>query len=141
MPMTSKNNKKTIDRDLRSWEEEIKDYIKDADSYRQLTESIPVLVYVYRNSRVVYVNPAVEKSLGFTFEEMTQKDFWDICHPDYRELIRERGQARLQGQEVTSNYEFKIVKKNGEAIWVDVFFASTRMKGDIIGIVGAYDIT
>ncbi|HRW11872.1 MAG TPA: sigma 54-interacting transcriptional regulator [Syntrophomonas sp.] len=138
--MAGKSNRAT-DREKRSWEEEIKNYINDADSYRQLTENIPVLVYVYRNSRVIYVNPAVEKTLGFTFEEMTQKDFWDICHPDYRDLIRERGLARLQGKEVTSNYEFKIVKKNGEAIWVDVFFATTRMKGEILGIVGAYDIT
>lgn len=127
--------------ELKSWEEKIKTKIADANSYRQLTETIPVLVYAYRNSKVIYVNPAVEKTLGFSFKEMTKKNFWDICHPDYRELIRERGLARLQGEDVPTNYEFKIMKKNGEAIWVDVFFGTTRMNGETIGIVGAYDIT
>ena len=94
------------------WEKEIESQIKDINSYRTLTENIPVLVYVYRDSRVIYVNPAVEKVLGFTFEEMTQKDFWDICHPDHRDLIKERGLARLRGEPVPSNYEFKIMKKN-----------------------------
>jgi len=54
---------------------DINDFIPQAGSYRQLMENISVLVYIYRNSRVIYVNPAVEKALGFTFEEMTQKNF------------------------------------------------------------------
>ena len=123
-----------------SWEKEITPFA-DANYYRQLTEASPVLIYAYRNSRVIYVNPAVEKTLGYTFQEMTQKNFWDICHPDYRELIKQRGTTRLQGKDSPTNYEFKIMKKNGEAIWVDVFFATTYMSGEIIGIVGAYDIT
>lgn len=136
-----KNAKKIDPGDQGFWEKEIENHMKDINSYRMLTENIPVLVYVYRNSQVIYVNPAVEKTLGFTFEEMTQKNFWDICHPDYRDLIRERGLARLRGQEVPVNYEFKILKKNGEAIWVDVFFGTTHMNNEMIGIVGAYDIT
>ena len=138
--MTKDARKIDVD-DKSFWEKEIKEQITDANSYRMLTENIPVLVYVYRNSQVIYVNPAVVKTLGFTFEEMTQKNYWDICHPDYRDLIRERGLARLQGEDVPSNYEFKIMKKNGEAIWVDVFFGTTRMNDEMIGIVGAYDIT
>jgi len=47
----------------------------------------------------------------------------------------------LRGEKVTTNYEFKILKKNGEAIWVDVFFGTTRMNNELIGIVGAVDIT
>jgi len=120
---------------------DINDFIPQAGSYRQLMENISVLVYIYRNSRVIYVNPAVEKALGFTFEEMTQKNFWDICHPADQQLVRERGLERLQGKDVPSNYEFRVIKKSGEVIWVDVFFATTHVAGEIIGIVGAYDIT
>ncbi len=56
--------------------------------------------------------------------------------------LSEREVGRLQGKDAPSNYEFKIIKKNGEAIWVDVFFGTIRMSNKIIGIVGgAYDIT
>ncbi len=131
----------TFPRDKRFGEMEICAQITDANFYSKLIETVPVLVYAYRNSKVVYVNPAVEETLGYTFEEMVEKNFWDICHPDYRDLIKERGPARLRGEKVTTNYEFKILKKNGEAIWVDVFFGTTRMNNEIIGIVGAVDIT
>lgn len=131
----------TFPRDKRFGEMEICAQITDANFYSKLIETVPVLVYAYRNSKVVYVNPAVEETLGYTFEEMVEKNFWDICHPDYRDLIKERGLARLRGEKVTTNYEFKILKKNGEAIWVDVFFGTTRMNNEIIGIVGAVDIT
>lgn len=114
---------------------------QDTAIFRMLTETIPVLVYVYQGDKVIYVNSAVEKSLGYTREEMVQKNFWDICTPEYQELIRTRGHARLRGEEVPTNYEFQIVKKSGEAIWVDVFFARTEVRGQPMSIVGAYDIT
>jgi PAS domain S-box-containing protein len=141
MGISEKNSQKTNQDDNSILKKVIQNQMTEINSFRILTENIPVLVYVYRDSQVIYVNPAVENTLGFTFEEMTQKNFWDICHPDYRDLIRERGQARLQGETVPANYEFKIMKKNGEAIWVDVFFGTTYMNDEMIGIVAANDIT
>lgn len=141
MGILEKNSQKTNQDDNSSLKKVIQNQMTEINYFQTLTENIPVLVYVYRDSQVIYVNPAVENTLGFTFEEMTQKNFWDICHPDYRDLIRERGQARLQGETVLANYEFKIMKKNGEAIWVDVFFGTTYMNDEMIGIVAANDIT
>ena len=85
----------TFPRDKRFGEMEICAQITDANFYSKLIETVPVLVYAYRNSKVVYVNPAVEETLGYTFEEMVEKNFWDICHPDYRDLIKERGLCTL----------------------------------------------
>lgn len=110
-------------------------------AFQMLLENIPVLVYVYQGDKVIYVNPTVEKALGYTWDEMVQFNFWDICHADYKDLIRERGYARLRGEDVPANYEFKILKKNGDAIWVDVFFARTELEGLPLSIVGAIDIT
>lgn len=118
-----------------------KPLIQDAVAFRKLTETIPVMVYVYHGTKVIYVNPAVEKNLGFSQREMLDKTFWDICHPDYKELIRTRGLARLRGEDVPDNYEFKIVKKSGEEMWVNVFFGVGIFAGERVSIVGAYDIT
>ncbi len=115
--------------------------LKTNTTFQMLLENIPVLVYVYQGDKVIYVNPAVEKTLGYTFEEMTAFNFWDICHKDYKDLIKKRGYARLRGEQVPTNYEFKIHKKNGEAIWVDVFFARTEVQGLPLSIVGAVEIS
>lgn len=113
----------------------------DSSIYEKLIESLPVLIYVYNQDKVVYVNRTVEKVLGYTREEMMNFHFWDICHDDFKDLIRERGHQRLRGEEVPTNYEFKILKKNGEEIWVHVFFAVNTIAGEKVGIVGAYDVT
>lgn len=110
-------------------------------TFQMLLENMPVLLYVYQGDKVIYVNPAVEKALGYTLDEMLEFNFWDICHADYKDLIRERGYARLKGDNVPTNYEFIILKKNGEPIWVDVFFARTEIHGLPLSIVGAIDIT
>jgi PAS domain S-box-containing protein len=39
------------------------------------------------------VNPAFEQALGYSLPEMLQKNVWDICHPDYKDLIRYRARA------------------------------------------------
>lgn len=114
---------------------------QDNTAFQLFLEKVPVLIYVYQGDKVIYVNPAVEKTLGYSFHEMIHFNFWDICHEDYKGLIRERGHARLRGEEVPTNYEIKILKKNGEAIWVDVFFALTELSGLPTSIVGAIDIT
>ena len=38
---------------------------------------------------------AGEAVTGYTNEEVLAKDFWGLVHPDYVELIKERGRARL----------------------------------------------
>lgn len=117
------------------------DFLQSKATFQLLLENMPVLVYVYQGDKVIYVNSAVERTLGYTLEEMLELNFWDICHADYKDLIRERGYARLKGEEVPTNYEFIILRKNGEPIWVDVFFARTEIQGLPLSIVGAIDIT
>ena len=44
-------------------------------------------------------------------------NFWEIVHPDFREMVKERGLARQRGEAVPAHYEFKIITKGGEERW------------------------
>lgn len=117
------------------------EFIWGNTDFRQFADELSVIIFAFYEDKYVYVNPAFEQALGYSSEEMLQKNVWDICHADYKELIRYRARARLREEKVPSNYEIRAIRKDGSALWVDVFFSITRISGKTVSIVGAYDIT
>lgn len=109
--------------------------------FRTLAETAPDVIYIYQDTRFRYVNPASTKMAGYTLEEFLAMDFWDVVHPDFRDLVRERGFARLRGEPVLPEYEFKILTKQGEERWVSANVAAIEFEGKS-GVLGvAHDIT
>ncbi|MBI5593369.1 MAG: cache domain-containing protein [Deltaproteobacteria bacterium] len=111
------------------------------DKFRVLAESTPTAIMLYQYDKWVYANPAAEVICGYSAEELRSLNFWDIVHPDHREMIRARGQQRQQGQAVIQRYEFKIIAKDGTAKWVDLSGASTLLGGSPAGVISVIDIT
>ncbi len=111
------------------------------EKFRSLAESANAAVFIVSGNRLAYANPYTEEQTGYTREELLQMNFWDLLHPDFRELVTQRALARMRGEEVPNRYEFKILTKDGEERWAD--FAATLIEYEgspaIIGI--AYDVT
>ncbi len=123
--------RKRIEQELRESEE----------WFRKLANSTATSIFIYQGTRFVYVNKAAVELTGYTAEELLSINFWDIVHPDHRELIRERGLARQRGENVPNRYEFKIVRKDGTVRWVD--FSATKIDwyGSPAGMGTIIDIT
>ena len=111
------------------------------EMFRVLAETSPAGIFLYQGERIVYVNPATASMFGYTEEECLQMKFWDWVHDDFKELVRERGLARQQGEQVPSRYECKHVCKNGEERWMFVSAGLIEYKGKPAGIVTSFDIT
>jgi PAS domain S-box-containing protein len=67
--------------------------------------------------------------------------FWDLVHPDYRELVRNRGFERQQGHTVESNYEVAIITKTGETRWLQFAGNLIDYQGQPAVLGTAIDIT
>jgi diguanylate cyclase (GGDEF)-like protein len=65
-------------------------------------------------------------------------DFWDLVHPDCRELVLNRGGAR-QGDD--EQYETKILTKNGDERWLDTSTTTIEFDGMLASLVSAFDLT
>ncbi|MEJ5199577.1 MAG: PAS domain S-box protein, partial [Anaerolineae bacterium] len=89
----------------------------------------------------MYVNQATEKLTGYTRDELLAMRFWEIIHPDFRELVRERGLARQRGETVPGRYEFKIIRKDGSERWIDFTAGQITWQGAPAGLGTAFDIT
>jgi len=111
------------------------------EKFRTLVETTPAATVIYQGSRVRYANAAAATLTGYTREELLARNFWDIIHPEFRELVRARGFARQGGAAVPTRYEVKLLTKEGEERWVDVHAGTIDFEGRIAAIVIVLDIS
>lgn len=76
----------------------LKDHLtKSERQYRELVMNATDMIYELNEvGRFSFVNPGVESVTGFTKEELLNKTYAEIIHPDDRDIILEfyRNQAR-----------------------------------------------
>lgn len=88
------------------------------ERFRTLAETAGTGIFIVKNSKFSYVNSYIEKGTGYSREELLAMSFWEIVHPDFRDLVRERYRTRMRGEQVDAEYEFKYVRKDGSEGWV-----------------------
>ena len=109
--------------------------------FRLLIETVPAPVFIHRGEKYVYVNPAFCTFTGYTLEESLQLDFWQLTNPDKRDLIKQSGQARVRGEEVNTQFEYRIATKNGEQRWVFTQMRTIEYEGKRAGLGTLTDIS
>lgn len=111
------------------------------EKFRALAETAASAIFIYSGTKLQYVNAASEALTGHTRQELLTMNFWDIVHPDFRELVRRRGLERQQGLHPQARYEFKIVQKSGEERWLDFSASTITYEGRSAALGTAFDIT
>ncbi len=113
---------------------------ESADWFRVLAETTSTAIFVYRE-RILWGNRAFVELTGFSLEELTALNALELVHPDYRDLIALRRDARLKGETAPRHYEMPIITRRGEERWVRVTAGSIRFQGEMAGLGTAFDIT
>ena len=110
-------------------------------AFLQLIESIGAAVLLHRGGHILFANTALEDLTGFSRTELLAMDFDEIAHPASRELIKQRGEARLRGEMVEPRYEFRVATKAGKERWIEVFVAVADFDGLPTVIATLTDLT
>lgn|GEM_PF-1627648 len=111
------------------------------ERFRALAESTAAAIFIYRGDKLLYVNPATKVHTGYDAGELLSLSFWDVIHPDYRNIVEARALARQRGEAVPDRYEFKIITKSGEVRWIDATASLLEYEGQTAAIGTAFDIT
>ena len=109
--------------------------------FRALAETVTAAIFIYQDTRLRYVNPAAVRITGYAIDELLTMEFWEIIHPEFRDLVRARGLARQRGQVVPQRYEVKILCRDGTTRWVDFTGGVIDYAGERAALGTAFDIT
>jgi len=107
-------------------------------NFRTLAEAIACAIFISQGERMHYVNHAAETITGYTREELLSMTFWDLVHPDCRELDLNREGARHGDAERKG---VKILTKDGDERWLDISITTIEFDGMLAGLVSAFDVT
>jgi len=93
--------------------------IDEMYQFQTIVEAITSAVFIFQGDNICYANPHTESLTGYSKDELLAMPFWGFVHPDFQDMIQQRGHARQNGAHVPDNYDFKIVCKNGDVRWVN----------------------
>jgi len=84
--------------------------------FRELIETINEVVYEVDASGVVsYINPAIERMLGYSPAEVVGQTIGEFIHEEDRPRATQSFQNVMSGQAVTNDY--RLWTKTGEVVW------------------------
>jgi PAS domain S-box-containing protein len=109
--------------------------------FSALAETVDAAVLIFQGGRHVYANSATARVTGYSRAEVLSCDPFTLIHPDDRDVVRARAEARVRGEAVASNYEVKLLTKGGEARWAEFRVAVIEYRGAPASLITAYDIT
>jgi two-component system, cell cycle sensor histidine kinase and response regulator CckA len=109
--------------------------------FRALAETSTAPIFIYHGEQFAYVNSAAEQLTGYSNNELLNKTFWELVHPDHLEMIQKRRSAQEKGESVPSRYEFKIIANDGTERWLDFAVSSILFEGKPASLGIALDMT
>ncbi len=115
--------------------------LENEAKFRTLTETITAGIFIFQGTKMRHVNSAAERISGYPRQELLAMNFWDVIHPEWQALVKERGLARQRGEPVPNRYETQILTKTGEARWIDFTASQIEFEGKPAILGTALDIT
>ena len=116
--------------------------LKDSeDRYRKLVEISPDAVFLHREGKIIYANPAAFKLLGASHsDEIIGKNILDFIHPEFHDAVRKNIEKDLGG-DISPAIELHMLRVDGTSIIVEGRGVKTNIEGKPAVQVAIRDIT
>ncbi|HEY7380418.1 MAG TPA: PAS domain S-box protein [Gaiella sp.] len=89
------------------------------ERFRVAFDNAPIGVALLApDGRWLHVNPALCELLGYSAEELAERTFADLTHPDDLADNLERSRKQLEGGDWERRIEKRYVRSDGEVVWV-----------------------
>ncbi len=112
--------------------------------YRALVEQSLQGIVIFQGFRIVFANATAAKIADLTIEDvlaLSLEDMMTFVPPEERADALERLKNRFAGKAVDSEYEIRLVRKNGDEFWLNLFFSPIEYLGKSAIQLAFIDIT
>jgi PAS domain S-box-containing protein len=80
--------------------------------------------------KIVFANSAIRNFFGHSTEELlANPNPFDYIHPEDRPMVMERHLKRIQGEEVSETFAFRVLTKQAEIKWTEVTGTRINWRG------------
>ena len=110
-------------------------------NFHLLVDSANTGILLVQGEDIIYINQALAGMCGYTVDECKHLNYWDLVPQDRRNYIRWAGNARQRGWVGPSRSELRLIRKNGDDIWLDCSWAVPELEGKPAVLVMCVDIT
>jgi PAS domain S-box-containing protein len=117
---------------------------RSEERFRGVFETSPLgLALIRPDYRLAKVNPSLCRMSGYSEEELTGMNPFDVTHPDDRQKSLALADRLFKGEIPSYQLEKRYVKKNGEIIWTDMTATILRDQDGLplLGLGMVADIT
>ncbi len=111
------------------------------EKYRAVVENASEAVFIAQDGVIPFANPSTSRLSGRPSDVLQAEPFLEWIHPEDRDLVAQRHQQRLAGEDVPSEYEFRIVRTDGEIRWLELKTVLITWAGAKATLNFASDIT
>jgi len=88
------------------------------EKYRLVVENASDAILVGQDGVIKFINRKAEEMTGRSREYLASHPFSQMIHPEERDLVLDRYNARLAGQESSESATVRIIGPGGETTWV-----------------------
>ncbi|MCX6350113.1 MAG: PAS domain S-box protein, partial [Candidatus Aureabacteria bacterium] len=72
----------------------LKEKLRESElRFNKMANIASTAIIIFQGDKIIYVNRAAKKGLGYSEKELTAMNFWDFIHPDYRKIVKQNGRA------------------------------------------------
>jgi PAS domain S-box-containing protein len=111
---------------------------------RRVVEGSAQGIIVRTTKEVLYMNDSFGRMVGYADAQECMAASDDpnaMLHPDDAPMIARHLRARLSGEEAVSNYEFRLVRRDGTTLWVETHAALVEWNGEAASLSWITDIS
>jgi len=111
------------------------------EKYRRVVDNANEAIFVAQNGILKFANLRAMQISGYSEEELTSKPFIEFVFQDDRQMVAERHQRRLQGEDLTNSYVARIINKQMDVRWVELNIVPIVWEGNPATLNFMEDIT